>query len=539
MRRIPRLAAMLLLALLAVAPSFPATLYALIYANTEDEGIGCIFDVVNMGNFLQDIQKETGLVLKARVRLTVSGVAPDKMALVKRWAEVVDGWSRKELDKDLKALNPGKDDVVFFYYSGHGGRMSNKKGRWPDMALPDTLTDLSYPASEISKKAVKPRFVIAMGDCCNSYMDKSVSSKTKSAKSTTGLKALFLEPKGVIVASSSEPGQYSLGGSDGGVFTNAYIKAAYNPSNDSWDRLLKMAQTTTAKDSGGKQKAQFELQGLPAAAGGTAVAAAPAAPAASGWGQPAPAAPAASGWGQPAAPAPAASGWGQPAAPAPAASGWGQPAAPAASAPAASGWGSAASAAPAGGEEEEAEETGSGGEEELGEASSAVAYIPFENGKASGTRTPGSSPYPFVELVSASLKDEDGDLVLRMKPKSIPKKLVFNDKDVPGDSLEYEWAAYIDVDGDQSEDFSLGIEHFKAAKDKRAEAGILEGCYAALYKMGEDGAEILEAEVEASLEKDNIVVRLSGYGEYFEFEEGSSVYFSAVYYKGGESCIPD
>jgi len=468
--RLPALAAFA--ALVATAPAFPANLYALIYANTEDEDIGCIYDVVNMGNFLLDVQKETGLVLRAKVRMTAAGVAAEKMSLVKNWAEVAEGWSRKDLDKDLKAINPGKDDVFLFYYSGHGGRMSDKDGRWPDMALPDDLTDLQYPVDVMSKKATKARFMIAMGDCCNNYMDRSVSGATKSAKVTAGLKKLFLEPSGVIVASSSEPGQYSLGGEDGGVFTNAYIKAAYNPSNDNWESVLRMAQTTTARNSDGKQKAQFELQAIAGAAS----------------------------------------------------------------------YASAASSPPAQAEDDEKNEDECedeyGYDEDSGGAASAAAYLPIVRGKASGSRKPGSSPYPFVELVSASLREEGADLVLRMQLKSIPKKLPFNDKDLPADSLEYEWAAYIDIDGDASEDFSLGVDHFKYGRDKRIDAALDEGCSASLFVYDDSGGESIDADIETELDGDSLVVRLLDYEEYFEFEKGSAVFFSALYYRGGESSIP-
>ncbi len=44
------------------------------------------------------------------------------------------------------------------------------------------LVDLAYPMDLLAKKAVQPRLAMALGDCCNSFMDRSVSPATRSAK---------------------------------------------------------------------------------------------------------------------------------------------------------------------------------------------------------------------------------------------------------------------------------------------------------------------------------------------------------------------
>lgn len=482
MNNVSRIAIVALVAALSAAGAFSATLNVLVFANTEDEGIGCIHDVVNLGAFVRDVQAATGLQLKAKVRMTLGGVAEDKLAAVKKWASVAEGWSRKDLEAEIKALSFSAEDVFLFYYSGHGGRMSDKKGRWPDMALGgDTLTDLQYPADLVSKKPVKPRLVLVLGDCCNNYMDKSVGARTKSAKSTAGLKPLFMDNKGVVISSSSEPGQFSLGGSDGGVFSNAYFKAAYNPANGSWESVLKSAQSATARDSEGKQKAQFELKGLEVV-------------------------------GQPAA-APVAA------------------ATPVATRPEQQASSPAASEA-----EAESDEDYPDDDEEEGLAEEAAAFLAVSRGKAAGRRSEGASPYPFAELTAASLEARGADLVVSLELKSLPRLLAFDAREVPADELEYEWAAYIDADGDENPDYCLSLDHYKQ-KAKASQGPLLEGCQAALYELSEEGGELV-AELEASVERNRITLVLPDYEDWFELEEGAGVSFSAVYYLGGESYIP-
>ena len=525
MKRRSLLAAIALAVLLSGGPAFAATFHAIIFANTEDEGIGCIYDVVNMGGFLRDAQKETGMNLKAKVFLDVAAASPEKVDAIRNWAEVVNGWSKAHLEKEIKSLSPGKDDIVLFYYSGHGGRMSNKKGRWPDMALQGhDLVDLQYPIDLLAKKGVQPRLALALGDCCNSFMDRSAAPATRSAKAAGGLRNLFLNYAGNFIASGSEPGQYSLGGSDGGVFTNCWLKAAYNPANPDWGSVLQSAQTMAARNTEGEQKPQYDVKGLrPAGTAGpvaSATVAAAAVETAPGWGSAAGSA-AAAATGTGAASAETAPGWGSAAG-----SAAGSVAAPAPET--APGWGSAAGSATT---------AGAASAETDGEASFAYT-LPIVDGQARGSRNPGNSPYPFAELTEVSLKDEDGDLVATFGLKGLQKNLVFNSPKVPDDYMEYEWAAALDVDGDGTNDYSLSLSHFKPAGSEKKELSVSRGCQADLWALEGNGASSVDIDIVARIDKNSIILTVPSYRDEFEFRKGASVSFSALYYLGGESYIP-
>jgi hypothetical protein len=160
------------------------------------------------------------------------------------------------------------NDIVFFYYSGHGYRYNDQDVVWPFLNVCKSENDqidqcalsLNWVYKEIEKK--NPRLTISLGDCCNSLiginepkMQLSRDIKYKSQHAPEGYKNLFLETKGTIVASGSIPGQYSLGTEDGGIFSNSLIEVLTNSrENSSVNWKLVMAKATTDAESNSKKE---------------------------------------------------------------------------------------------------------------------------------------------------------------------------------------------------------------------------------------------------------------------------------------------
>ena len=224
--------------------SFPATLHAILVADTIDKGIGCIYDHKNMIQLIKKISKYTGMKLKYKE-------FKDK------------NWSRKAIMKAVKRLRPKKNDMVLFYYSGHGFRMGSKKNKWPTMALKnDQGLDEFWAYKTILAK--KPRFLLVIADSCNSIAPEGIdvvrSRFFRKDLIIKNYKKLFLKYKGAIIASGCLPGQFSFGGPpDGGAYTNAWRNALENAaksSNPSWDRIMKLANKPLQN---GKQQPQFAI----------------------------------------------------------------------------------------------------------------------------------------------------------------------------------------------------------------------------------------------------------------------------------------
>lgn len=235
------------------------TLHAIIFANTKSPGDPNRPGDVGIGpSVTVDLE---------RMSLEMTTIASFINYNLKKYYyyDTPDRFSRNSLLNVLNNLSCGKDDIVFFYYSGHGGRYANEESDYPEMILRvpygSATSDEVYPLYDVYKKVMSksPRLTIVLGDLCNSvwkdaYKDYS-SSKGASVKSTPVCdiyKNLFLNVKGGVIATSSKPGQTSGALLDiGGLFTASFLDclglAVNQEINVSWDILLEAAKSVVQK----------------------------------------------------------------------------------------------------------------------------------------------------------------------------------------------------------------------------------------------------------------------------------------------------
>lgn len=194
----------LLIALSLIAPItvIGQTFHSIIFANTENRGIGASVsvDLKRMGLEMTTIAKSIGYTLKKYY-----------------YYGGPENFNYSNLDKVLQGLSCSSDDIVFFYYSGHGGRFIDEKTRFPEMCLfPNDEDPASfYPLHDVYSRILKkkPRLTIVMGDLCNSLMKGSANNDNTASKGATILskgtcdvyRNLFLNAKGGLIAASSEP----------------------------------------------------------------------------------------------------------------------------------------------------------------------------------------------------------------------------------------------------------------------------------------------------------------------------------------------
>lgn len=234
----------------ATTVATPAKLHFILVANTNDPRIGYSVqkDVINITSQIKDVATFLGLPLNV---VEVSGAK----------------FGKANVEMALNNLKPGNNDIVIFYYSGHGySNDRNANEQYPQFDLRQSRFDdifvATMNASEVFDKikAKNARLNLVITDCCNSSLGllkpegKNFALTTKSLMSweKSYCYDLFMKSKGSVIATAAKKGQYAYGNTDvGGYFTSNLITAMekylskFQTSTPNWQQIIAEAQTTT------------------------------------------------------------------------------------------------------------------------------------------------------------------------------------------------------------------------------------------------------------------------------------------------------
>ncbi|RKZ63221.1 MAG: hypothetical protein DRR08_04055 [Candidatus Parabeggiatoa sp. nov. 2] len=222
------------------------TLHAILVADTNDDSIGksVKIDLGNMEKLVSEISQHTGILLTGG---SISGNDVNKSQIL----SVVEG------------LSVGPEDIVIYYYSGHGHNPGGTA--WPAMVLEGGSLPLKTVREKL--KAKGPRLLIVMADTCNGFSNRRTFNASRAGGKKANYEYLFLKHKGVITASSSEPGEYSWGNEQiGGLFTDALLNSLNQElvaSNPSWKAIMKGATKPLQGGSSKPQHPQVKLDVTP------------------------------------------------------------------------------------------------------------------------------------------------------------------------------------------------------------------------------------------------------------------------------------
>lgn len=192
-----------------------------------------------MDSFLKHAARESGMSYQPRV--------------------IQDGeFNAATVRRVLEGLRPGKEDMIFFMYHGHGYNGGTSK--WPGFAVQDDRFGLADVIQILNKKDV--RFVFAFSDSCNITAEQyqEYIQNTRSRTMSNPYKTLFADFRGRIYASSSIKGQYSFSG----YFTKQLGEAlgqGVNAATPSWQSIMKHASRPIPVRSSlqSVQQPQFEI----------------------------------------------------------------------------------------------------------------------------------------------------------------------------------------------------------------------------------------------------------------------------------------
>jgi hypothetical protein len=246
--------------------TYSQTLHAIIFAGTHDES---------------KILKEGILKTANELEIELRNVA--RLLKIDQSIYLFEGdhFNYNNLQKSLSSLNPGHNDIVFFYYIGHGINKPQIDNKWPQLAFPEMIPGAAtrlVPFKEIVSKleSKSKRLLIAIAEACNDtegridYYPEEIlgmASLSLNIRDTERIKDLYLRSEGSVVCSSSEAGQTSIVSAySGGYFGSSFLELHKEMTSISgiadWNTLLEKTRLRTQslvelKKPGHKQLPQF------------------------------------------------------------------------------------------------------------------------------------------------------------------------------------------------------------------------------------------------------------------------------------------
>lgn len=159
----------------------------------------------------------------------------------------------------IKDLHVEPDDVLLFYFSGHGFRTPDEELAWPSLAFEEA--DVGIRFEELAALLVQKQahLTLLFADCCNNILPTNSAPKPiqlieKNKNYASGMqehidsyRKLFLESNGILMVASAPAGEYSQGSdSEGSIFTKALILALQEVcqnASPSWQAVMDKAQS--------------------------------------------------------------------------------------------------------------------------------------------------------------------------------------------------------------------------------------------------------------------------------------------------------
>lgn len=247
-------------------------LHFIVFADTHDRSLG----QTNLKTF-HDLSSSIGFV---NTIATYAGLQPNLLLYEGEKC------NPKEIDQLLTTLVVGKDDVIFFYFIGHG--WNNRQNNYPSFIFGNAYTDratletISRNQYDIYRRLIskQARLTIVIGEACNKERSDSppVISKREieimspQPYDPLKIKALFRNWSGGFLLSSCQRNQFSYSDLKGGWMSVAWQNTFTELCNDTykrkvdWQLFLTSVQSKTqktAEKNEQKQMPQFELSILP------------------------------------------------------------------------------------------------------------------------------------------------------------------------------------------------------------------------------------------------------------------------------------
>ncbi len=237
--------------------------HLLVFADTDDPGLSApnLMNISYLTEMANEVCQATGL----KNRMVVYR---GKDFLASRFDQV------------MTTFKPEPDDVVFFYFMGHGWNNSETEepmllfktqGQSPGAA---NSRNLKVVFEQLRQKG--NRLTLAFGESCNSAINDRSRAKPGTGRAmnvseikTEQLKNLFLKSRAAIVLHTCKRGQKSNSSEDGGWFFmsfyeqyKGFVAKSYKQQPAEWEPLLVASTRATmeyAREQGASQDPVFRV----------------------------------------------------------------------------------------------------------------------------------------------------------------------------------------------------------------------------------------------------------------------------------------
>ena len=225
-----------------VAAAVPATLHFISIADSKDAtiGEGAAANAKQLAAYAKQVATITTLKLNL-VEITGSS------------------FSCQAIEKAVSQLAPGSDDVVVFYYSGHGFAPTDAAAmsRFPWLYCGPVAPFPSLENIASRLKVKNARLTIVMADSCNVVMPISAAAPAapfEVSSAAQRIRTMFMKYKGSLIVSSSARDEYSWYRKTGGLFTTKLVPLLSDPPSEIansklWSEILKKTNPTVGSPS--------------------------------------------------------------------------------------------------------------------------------------------------------------------------------------------------------------------------------------------------------------------------------------------------
>ncbi len=235
-----------------------AKMHLVIVANTEDADIGvtCELDKKNTLKLFKELCSAEMLNIGLET-VVIDG----------------DNFSKQKVDAALTTLSPGPQDIVVFYYSGHGFNWNKETRQFPYLDLRDKMSQQLTAAYTMNVEDIYnlllkkgARMNLVLSDCCNADPSQNtVLVSGGASQRTTSLggvpqkcKDLFMNEKPMsLLMTAASRGELSAGTREnGGIFTYMFretlgkFMGPYETAT-SWAAIVDNATKRTVKKADG------------------------------------------------------------------------------------------------------------------------------------------------------------------------------------------------------------------------------------------------------------------------------------------------